>query len=135
MFEWNTQLSVEVKEIDSQHKELLGMVNRTLEMIQSGESGAALHEALDLFCLHVERHFQSEEEYMLRYRYPGRKSHREEHEEIKDCIASFKRAPGREMEAESLYRELKGFMTYYVLKHMVMTDKALGDFLKGRMFS
>ncbi len=133
MFEWNTQLSVEVKEIDVQHKELLDIVSKTLQAIQSGNGAQALNEALDILSGHVEGHFKSEEAFMSRYRYPGYKSHKQEHEEIKGCIASIKKYYAKDAGNEMLCRELRGFMNYYILKHMVMTDKAMGDFLKVRM--
>ncbi len=66
---------------------------------------------------------------MSRYRYPDYKSHKQEHEEIKDCIASIKKYHAQPVR-EILYQELRGFMNYYILKHMVMTDKAREIFSK-----
>ena len=132
MFEWNFQLSVGIKEIDIQHKDLLEIVNKTLEAIKLGDNAEAL-KALELFSGHLEMHFKSEESYMTNYSFPHAKAHRKEHEEIRNCIISLGELLSKEAANDMLYRELRGFMTYYVLKHMFMTDKELGDFLKDRM--
>ena len=79
-FEWNDTYSVQVREIDSQHKKLFEITNHFHEAMKTGADDDVIYETLNSLIKYVEEHFReydnldevldAEKDYPLRK--PGR---------------------------------------------------------------
>ena len=77
-FHWNEKYEVNIPEIDSQHKALLELLNRTNEAHSNSDRNVIVSEAskmkLYMKILKVRgyalTHFITEERYMIKYKYP-----------------------------------------------------------------
>jgi len=127
---WNESLSVGVAEIDAQHRELFGRVDRLLEAsLRSdwSEVGPLLAFLRDYAAVH----FEAEERLMLEHRYPGYHLHKAEH----DRFARGLRAMEAELAASGptgdLARRVERSVAEWLRDHVYLTDTALGRFVRG----
>ncbi len=84
-YEWTEAMSVGVDLFDSDHKALIGLINRLHESLESDEP-APLHEILDTLIAYAELHFAREEKGLEACRYPEIEIHRDQHAGFTDRI-------------------------------------------------
>ncbi|HHU63320.1 MAG TPA: hemerythrin family protein [Clostridiales bacterium] len=131
--QWTEDLAVGVDMIDRQHQKLFEKINNLLDACSAGKGRAVVGDMIDFLGDYVEEHFSFEEQYMIKYNYPGYKAHRALHEEFKKNFSQLK---------DKL--EEDGANTYIVIltnrvvidwlnKHIGIVDKELGRYLKDKM--
>lgn len=127
MIEWADALSIDVAEIDDQHRIFIGLVNRLNAFSQSRASRAELKTILaDLVC-YAEVHFLDEEEWMRRSGYPQLKEHAQEHSAAAAAIHDMM---FRDIEGLELYGSLGAFLMPWMVNHIMKHDKAFGEWLR-----
>jgi len=120
-FPWTDELSVHVREIDEQHRALVGMINRLyLAMIQS-RGRVEQRNIIEEMVHYAATHFGVEEAYMRRFRFEGLSAHVTAH-------AAFT-AKARELSERSrgagfiLTAEVLDFLKDWLQKHIMGTDR------------
>lgn len=118
-FEWNDTFSVNVKEIDEQHKVLLGMINKLHDAASAGTDAhrEIIHGILD----YAKSHFATEEKYMHRFHYPDYHVHRSEHRAFAEKAQELKER--LEHDALILTLELSNFLRDWLRGHILGSDK------------
>jgi hemerythrin len=128
---WNNALSVEVDEIDEDHRRLVDLYNILKESVVQGDSADYIEAVLDELVSCTVWHFKHEERLMLKYGYDGMADHKQEHEELVETakevqqkiIKGKKRVSGEEVE----------FLEHWLTGHILSADMALGSFLNEVM--
>ena len=90
-FQWTDELSVNIEEIDSQHKEFITLTNELSGAIKIGRGFDILEETLSKLIEYAEMHFATEERLMKVHGYPGLASHKKEHDELKKHLLEINR--------------------------------------------
>ena len=124
---WSDEFSVNVKEIDLQHQQMLDIVNKLHAAVEACEEKENLNKLLiDLF-EHTKLHFSTEDALMKKYEYPGYEMHLHEHnvllQHLDNLISSV--SNGRDPTFRSDY----DVSSDWVLIHILKSDKSLGTFL------
>ena len=88
---WNTNLSVNVAEIDEQHRHLVSFLNDLNASMKEGKGKDALAEIVNGLILYTKTHFATEEKYFDKFGYPEAISHKREHELFVEKVAQFKK--------------------------------------------
>jgi hemerythrin-like metal-binding protein len=128
---WDKTLSVEVSEIDQDHRRLLELFNRLGHAVEDGDSPETVAATMDELIACTAWHFQHEERLMQKYGYPGLEAHRAEHEEL---IASGRAVqqrlsdPGATLSPPDIV-ELEHWLT----EHIYGLDMEMGTFLAEAM--
>lgn len=78
-YRWTYVLEVGFGAIDEQHKELFKRANDFFDALNAGREKAALQQTLAFLSEYVHQHFEDEEGYMKRHRYPRFDEHRAGH--------------------------------------------------------
>ncbi|MDR0496900.1 MAG: bacteriohemerythrin [Treponema sp.] len=127
--QWQNSYSVGIKLIDEQHKELIRLTNKLSAncMADRQKSMNAFHDTIREAVDYTGYHFGTEEKMMERVKYPEYSVHKSEHadfiREVSGRIEEFK--PGNTLAPiQFVY-----FLRDWVLHHIAMSDKKLGDFL------
>lgn len=128
--DWSDNLSVNIKEIDEQHKKLLGMLNELHEAMKVGRGKEVTEKTLSGLIAYVGTHFTNEEYLMEKHSYPGLLAHKGEHakltQQAKDVHQQFQQ--GKTV----VNVDLLNFLKSWLQNHILGTDKKYGPFLNGK---
>lgn len=124
------RLRLDIPEIDSQHEELIALVNGLHSALLGGADKAARDALLSSLLERTRSHCAYEEELMSRYDYPGYQVHKAEHDRLTqnlvDLIARYQR--GELLLSIAVVMELECWATIHIEK----SDIPLGAFLSAR---
>ena len=127
---WSDAFLVGDKLVDSQHKELIGMINDFYAGVQMGGVMAKVYflQTIKGATNYVKTHFASEEELMQRIKYPLFKEHKKLHEgfiaEVTKQVKIFEKDTNPDP---------AGYVKYlmnWVLNHVAESDKKFSPYLK-----
>lgn len=127
---WEDSMSVNVKEIDDQHKKLISLINELHDGIQSGEEKEILGYVLEELINYTRYHFSAEERRMKQFSYIGYLEHKREHDDLTDQVLSLK---GKYDRGESaLSNEVSSFLKDWLTNHIKGTDKKYTAFFNSK---
>jgi hemerythrin len=130
---WTQDLSVQVAQFDSQHKELVGLVNDLHDAMASGKGNTVLGKTLAKLIDYTKTHFAAEEKLMQQHSYPGYLSHKMEHDTLTKKALEIK----SKFDSGSMIIsvELMNFLKDWLTKHILGVDKKYGPFLNNKGIS
>ena len=118
---WQDSYSVNVKEIDDQHKTLIEMVNTLHEEMLSNKGREAQKKAICEMVRYATVHFDTEERYMRRFNFPEYPSHRAEHDTFSSKALDLK--DRADHDGFILTLEILTFLKEWLQRHILGTDK------------
>ncbi len=124
---WDNTLSVQVEEIDEDHRRLVELFNLLGHALAEGESRAYLEALLDELIAATDWHFKHEERLMIRHGYPGFEEHRKEHQELIRSIREIhdkRLAEGRQLSPRDVE-----YLEHWLTGHILGPDMDLGAWL------
>jgi hemerythrin-like metal-binding protein len=124
---WSSKYSIGVREIDSQHKKLVEIINDVIKAINSGNDNKKIMNVLNSLADYTVSHFATEEELMMKYEYPEFNAHKDEHEKLVNEIKIFRN--DYIQEKVSLSIDIANYLKDWLINHIMDTDKKLGEFL------
>ncbi len=121
LFVWKDQYSVNVKEVDNQHKMLVDTLNELHEAMLTRKSNEIIAGIIKGMVDYAGYHFSFEEKYMKMYNFPGYAAHKKEHDEFVGKVTDFqqKHQAGQLM----LSMEVMNFLKNWLANHIMGTDK------------
>ncbi|MBK1618279.1 hypothetical protein CKO42_07450 [Lamprobacter modestohalophilus] len=128
---WDKTLSVDVPEIDQDHRRLLELFNRLGHAVEDGEPQAYVEATLDELISCTGWHFQHEERLMEKHGYPGLQEHRAEHQALITSGEAL-RQQLRQSGACPSPQEI-AFLEHWLTGHIYGTDMAMGAYLAETM--
>jgi len=127
---WTDALSVNIKEIDEQHKKLIAMVNELHSAMGAGKGKAAMGAVLGGLVEYTKTHFAFEEGLMQKHNYVGYLSHKGQHDELTKQVLDLQ---SRFKEGKTLVTvEVMNFLKDWLSNHIQNSDKKYGPFLNGK---
>ena len=115
--EWSDKFSVNVKEIDEQHKKLIGMINKLYDGLFDIEvQKVVINEMIE----YTKTHFATEEKYMVQFQFSGYEEHKKEHEELTEKAIAIKNTFERTKCPLSL--AILDFLKEWLENHLLETD-------------
>ena len=121
MFEWRTEYSVQIAEIDAQHKRLFELAAELHLARSQGKAKAVLGQALSRLVEYTKSHFANEEEFMRRFGYPGIATHKVEHEQLTAQVIEFQER--FERHEACLTYDLMVFLKSWLERHIKGSDQ------------
>lgn len=133
--EWQETYSVNIKEFDAHHQELLTLINNLydniLECKNIIQEQPFIGEALTALKDYSDYHFKAEEELMLKYEYPGYELQKEEHEQFKMYVNQL--IEQYEKGTLTLSFPIIDFLKDWLLLHVLKIDKQYGPYLNEKL--
>jgi hemerythrin len=130
LLNWNEGYSVNISQIDSQHKKLVDIINDLHDSMKAGKSKEILDKILNELIDYTSNHFKTEEKLFDKYGYPDKITHKRQHSELVEQVLKFKSS--FESGKSVLSIDLMNFLKDWLVQHMTGSDKKYSSYLNGK---
>jgi hemerythrin len=130
LINWSDSFSVNVSEIDLQHKKLVTMINELSDAMKQGRGKDIMGKIVTDLINYALTHFITEEKYFDKFGYPETDSHNKEHTAFAQRVSDFKE--GFENGRLSLSIEVLHFLSDWLQNHIKGTDKKYSQFFNEK---
>jgi hemerythrin len=128
---WTPRLAVGVPQIDEEHQELFGRVNKLLEAMAQAKAREVIQPIVGFLTDYVVVHFGGEERLMRQHRYPEAQEHLAEHvyfvEQFQAMAAELKKVGP----TATVNIKLNKLLCDWLRDHVSNTDRKLGEHLRS----
>ena len=131
LIQWKKEYTVGIKKLDNQHKEIIKILNQIFKLQEKRKDEKEIERILGNFQDYIKVHFRTEEEYMLKYQYPGYEEQKKEHNQFIDRLCEFQKEylKYHRLTVISLFNFVWDWFSQHILKH----DKQYSPFLKQKI--
>jgi len=129
MLLWTEKLSVNVQEIDEDHKKLLGLVNNLHDAIRSRHGTQALASLLEELLAFAQNHFAREEELFARTGYEDAVRHKQQHDFLSQKLQEIQQR--YTSGSQALTQETMAFLKDWFYGHTLCSDTRYGPHLNA----
>ena len=127
---WKNEFSVGIKEMDEQHKKLLGMINRLVEEQHTLTDPKTIAELLTEMTDYAQVHFRAEEYLMAEYGYDQKTRQEEQHEAFIAKTISFYSAT--DIGPNILSAALLDYLGNWLVGHILREDMRYKEFFRSK---
>ena len=124
---WDDSLSVEVDEIDEDHRRLVDLFNILSHSVAEGDAENYIEAVLEELISCTIWHFRHEERLMIRYKYEDFENHKAEHNELIDSAKELQKK--FHQENKLLTGEDIEYLADWLTGHILSRDMRLGFYL------
>jgi len=127
---WNDKFSVNIQEVDEQHKVWVKILNNLYDAMKEGRGADKLSETLDRLVEYTKVHFTAEELLLKKNGYPFYEGHKKIHDDmIKEVeLLKLRFESGETMLSVDVMEFLKNWLS----EHILNTDKNYGPYLNSK---
>lgn len=131
LFPWEGKYVLGIKEIDDQHKRLIGMINSLHDGMMGGKGREATGTVLQSMMEYALYHFKTEEDLMQKYGFEAYPAHREEHLSFMERVGEMAKRHGGGESLVSL--ELNEFLKEWLSDHILSTDRKYAPLIRSKL--
>ena len=131
LYQWESNLETGCEEIDSQHKELIKLVNKLIEASSSGKSANLVSESLDFLTSYAVRHFADEEKLQIDFKYPDYPAHKRKHDDFKVVVGELVQRVKKEGPTEKIIEDVSSTIGSWLLEHIMGDDFRMANYVKA----
>ncbi|MBN1896493.1 MAG: hemerythrin family protein [Candidatus Aenigmarchaeota archaeon] len=137
---WNSSMSVGEETIDTQHKKLIGQINKLIDILSSlNVDMGSLRETGHFLYTYIKEHFAYEEEYMEKNDFPGLEGHKKIHANFIQFYKDFQTELKEDMtsgnfsslEIEKLMEKIKKYLLDWLVQHIKGIDQEYAKYIKS----
>ena len=128
---WDESLSVEVDEIDEDHRKLVNLFNMLSHSVAERDAENYIEAILEELISCTIWHFRHEERLMLQYKYEGLEEHKIEHNALIDSVKELQQKFHKANKL--LTNEDIEYLETWLTEHILGQDMKLGFYLMNVM--
>ncbi len=132
-FKWSSSYSVGINTIDSQHQELVNILNRLFIAVSKREGDKAIAGILDGLMGYTKEHFTLEERLMQQAKYKDLEAHKLEHKKLIEQLDQL--CKKHLLEEKPIYFEMLSFLKTWLKDHIQGVDMKYATALQESGFS
>ena len=130
LIEWNETYSVQVEEMNRQHRRLIELINQLDSAMRMGKGKDVLGVIINDLAKYTTTHFTAEESLFLKYNYPAASAQKAMHQLFIDKVNDFRKK--YEEGSIALSVQVIDFLSDWLKKHIMVEDKKYGPFLNEK---
>ncbi len=128
---WNDSLLTGITTVDSQHKELFRRINELLD--SAGKSKEIISQITNFLQSYIMTHFGTEENLMVKAKYPEYQTHKGAHEKYAKDFSELKNRIESEGINLTLSVKMNQLLIDWWINHINKVDKKMAEFLKSNL--
>ena len=128
---WDKMLSVQVEEIDEDHRRLVDLFNMLSHSVTDRDPPDYIEAVMEELISCTVWHFRHEERLMLKYGYESFSEHKTEHQDLIGSAKALQQKLLQERKTASAEDIL--FLEHWLTEHILTADMKLGSFLCMKM--
>ena len=125
--QWSEEFSVQMEELDTQHKKLFDILERLHEALETQKEKKEFALLLGEFIFYADYHFIAEEAYLEKIGYPEIDAHKEQHQRVKEKVKEFRENYNKGNYIITL--DLSEFINGWIKQHILIEDQKYAKFL------
>ncbi len=129
---WRDSLLVGNDKIDTQHKKLVLAIDDLMEACTKGQGRARVGETLHFVVEYTKEHFRDEEQLQAKHGYPTAAAHKQLHTLFINNITKLEAEYKATGPSIALTAQINKVLIDWLIKHITIEDKKVGEFLKGK---
>ncbi len=130
LFQWSPDLSVNITEIDQQHKKLIDLINLLHDSMRMGKGKDVIAKVLKDLTDYTVYHFGTEERLFAKYGYAESARHKKEHDDLTKQVIDLKTK--YESGQATITVEVMTFLKDWLNNHIKQSDKKYSAFLNSK---
>ena len=127
---WSDKYSLNVAEIDEQHKKLVSLVNEMYDAMQAGKGRDMIGTVIAEFVDYTDYHFKTEERLLRQNGYPDYDEHKEMHDNLSRKAHSIKEAFDRGNTPTAI--EVMLLLTNWLNTHILEEDRKYKPYAESK---
>jgi len=121
LINWESSFSVNIEEIDNQHKKIVGFINDLNDAMKQGKGKEALATILNDLINYTATHFKYEEQYFDKFGYANTAEHKQYHAKLVNEVIAFR--DGFQSGKLGVTVEVLTFLVNWLKNHILVEDK------------
>lgn len=127
LLQWGKELELGLDDVDTQHKQLIGMINELTITVEYSQPNSALLPLVDRLYEYAHNHFQVESDIFTQYEYPDRVDHEAEHAIFIDKVKYIRRQC--ELLDTPMSSKIREFLLHWFISHIRAKDMEYKRFI------
>lgn len=127
---WQSYYSVQITELDEQHKKLIEIINTLYDAYLSEIQQDKISSIIEEMYEYADVHFKTEENYFEKFGYKEANEHKAEHTSFLEKIKSFE--CGYKKNSKLLSLQIMNFLQEWLSNHIMKTDKKYIGLFKAK---
>ncbi|KOR29935.1 hypothetical protein TI03_00940 [Achromatium sp. WMS1] len=127
---WSDEYSVQILEIDEQHKTLVNCINALWKSLATGQDQEVISDLLKVLWHYTDTHFLAEETLMIEAQYSDLETHRRIHVSF---VEKLYQIVHNQIEGQKVGIELLQFLTTWLINHIQVSDQQFADFVRPKL--
>ncbi len=127
LLQWCKELELGLDNVDTQHKQLIGMINELTITVEYSQPNSALLQLVDRLHEYARNHFKVESDIFARYEYPERVDHEAEHATFIDKVKYIRRQC--ELLDTPMSAKIREFLLHWFCNHIRTKDMEYKRFI------
>lgn len=128
---WNSKYELGIESIDSDHKNLVGIIDELIGALSEGKGKAITEPLLKKLSDYTISHFRREEFLLKSANYDDLESHMRQHQLFIEKIKEFQQK--HKSGAEGVAIEMMKFLKEWLVNHIMVIDKKYQGIIKTKM--
>ena len=127
LLQWNKELEIGLGNVDTQHKQLIGIINELTIAVEYRQPNSDLLPLVDRLNEYAHIHFKVESDIFAQYEYPDRVDHEAEHDTFIEKVKYIRRQC--ELLDTPMSSKIKNFLLHWFISHIRTKDMEYKRFI------
>ena len=130
LLSWSGKFSVKIKEMDNQHKKIIGLINYLYDARLANKEYEVLSKIFDELMDYTRAHFGKEEDLMQKYGFPDYLSHKSLHDNLIQSVVKLQK--NYYAGNEDISTDVAILLNDWIADHILKEDKKYTPFLNPK---
>lgn len=132
IYQWDSSLETGNAKIDSQHKQLISVLDNIIEASHEQRDTDEVFKTLNLLTGYTIMHFATEEKFQLESDYPDYPTHKNHHDDFRETVGELMQQLIDEGPTAKLVESVTTTIGDWLLNHIKKDDYAMAQYFKSK---